>query len=221
MKATVANAFSEAIDAAVDTADAIAEGVGLNVERGDDFPESESEAKAASKRSLEKATAAAAATIGAGESDAEAAGDAGAGAGADVGARYAGANADVDAAADSPAPNDAADDLGWHRDVASTRVESNLDVQAVTSIARGARVELLLSSPEQHYGWEALDVILNLAATEKPQSVLSLSFGGLEKPHRGEDSAEADFTTRTGESGGGPSAWIRSHASSRSRRINL
>ena len=68
----------------------------------------------------------------------------------------------------------------------------------MTSIARGARVELLLSSPEQHYGWEALDVILNLAATPEPQSVLSLSFGGLEKAHRGEDSAESTASTLAG-----------------------
>ena len=134
MKATVANAFSEAIDAAVDTADAIAEGVGLDVERGDDFPESESEAKAASKRSLEKAERrrrrrrrrggeggeGGEGGVGRTGSDAEAAGDAdagGRGGRADVDATR-GREFDVDAAADSrsdAAPRRA--DLGWHRDV--------------------------------------------------------------------------------------------------------
>merc|ERR1719409_1165698 len=71
-------------------------------------------------------------------------------------------------------------DLGWH-DAGARRIETNLDVQAVTSAAQGADVDILLTTHEQHYGWEALDVLLNVAASESPQSVLSLSFGGMEK----------------------------------------
>ena len=72
-------------------------------------------------------------------------------------------------------------DVGWH-DLASSRLESNLDVQAATATARGGDVDLFLASPSQHYGWEALDVVLNLAARRDPPSVLSLSFGGMEQP---------------------------------------
>jgi len=71
-------------------------------------------------------------------------------------------------------------DLGWH-DAGAKRLETNLDVQAAMSVAQGADVDILLTTHEQHYGWEALDVLLNVAASDSPQSVLSLSFGGMEK----------------------------------------
>ena len=61
-------------------------------------------------------------------------------------------------------------DLGWH-DAGARRIETNLDVQAATSVAQGADVDILLTTHEQHYGWEALDVLLNVAASESPQSV--------------------------------------------------
>ena len=38
------------------------------------------------------------------------------------------------------------------------RTEVLLDVQAVTTVAQGADVKVMLASPEQHYGWEALEV---------------------------------------------------------------
>ena len=98
--------------------------------------------------------------------------------------------ADVSSASDAPTPPESrpvtAADLGWH-DLASSRLESNLDVQAATATARGGAVDLFTASPSQHYGWEALDVVLSLAARPDPPSVLSLSFGGMERPRAGGD----------------------------------
>ena len=93
-----------------------------------------------------------------------------------AGTSSASSSAHAAAATGSSAPLTAAD-LGWN-DLASSRLESNLDVQAATATARGGAVDLFLASPSQHYGWEALDVVLSLAARRDPPSVLSLSFGG-------------------------------------------
>ena len=100
-----------------------------------------------------------------------------------AGTSSASSSAHAAAATGSSAPLTAAD-LGWN-DLASSRLESNLDVQAATATARGGAVDLFLASPSQHYGWEALDVVLSLAARRDPPSVLSLSFGGAERPRAG------------------------------------
>jgi tripeptidyl-peptidase-1 len=93
--------------------------------------------------------------------------------------------------------------MGWH-DLASSRLESNLDVQAATATARGGEVDLFLASPSQHYGWEALDVVLNLAARRDPPSVMSLTFGGMEQPRVFEnDRPDETYQTEMGRGGGG------------------
>ena len=97
-----------------------------------------------------------------------------------------------------------ASDMGWH-DLASSRLESNLDVQAATATARGGEVDLFLASPSQHYGWEALDVVLNLAARRDPPSVMSLTFGGMEQPrvNRPDDRPDETYQTEMARGGGG------------------
>ena len=96
-------------------------------------------------------------------------------------------------------------DLGWH-DAGARRIETNLDVQAVTSAAQGADVDILLTTHEQHYGWEPLDVLLNVAASESPQSVLSLSFGGMEKVRTLDEDGEITQPTVNPVAGGNASA---------------
>ena len=73
-------------------------------------------------------------------------------------------------------------------------MEQTLDLQAVISAARGGKVDVLLASPAQHYGWEALDVVFNLAANPDPPSVLSLNFGGMEKSDLNNDFEDFEGT---------------------------
>jgi len=96
-------------------------------------------------------------------------------------------------------------DLGWH-DAGAKRLETNLDVQAAMSVAQGADVDILLTTHEQHYGWEALDVLLNVAASESPQSVLSLSFGGMEKVRALDEDGKVAQPTANPVAGGNASA---------------
>ena len=95
-----------------------------------------------------------------------------------------GGGASVSSETPSPRAPVTAADLGW-QDLASSRLESSLDVQAAAATARGGAVDLFLASPSQHYGWEALDVALSLAARPDPPSVLSVSFGGAERRRAG------------------------------------
>jgi hypothetical protein len=78
-------------------------------------------------------------------------------------------------------------------DQSQTRAEMHLGVQAVTSVAQGAAVEIPLASSRQNYGWEALDVLLDIASSPTPQSVLTLSVGGVEKmPEDRDDTTTGD-----------------------------
>ena len=178
VREAVAAAVSEAVEGVVDAADALAEGVGAVVEHGDDAtgrPGGLSLARSRTGPPSEDATA----------GDVDRAAKVAAGAG-DVRDRAAKVSAG-DALGVSPSSDGffSADgsisSSGSLGDAATARVEKFLDVQAAVAAARGAPVDLLVSTPEQHYGWEPLDIILSVAASRTPQSVLSLAFGGAEK----------------------------------------
>ena len=177
VREAVAAAVSEAVEGVVDAADALAEGVGAVVEHGDDAtgrPGGLSLARSRTGPPSEDA---------AGDVDKAAKVAAGAGDARDRAAKVAAGDAlGVSPSSDGFFSADGSiSSSGSLGDAASARVEKFLDVQAAVAAARGAPVDLLVSTPEQHYGWEPLDIILSVAASRTPQSVLSLAFGGAEK----------------------------------------
>ena len=177
VREAVAAAVSEAVEGVVDAADALAEGVVAVVEHGDDAtgrPGGLSLARSRTGPPSEDA---------AGDVDKAAKVAAGAGDARDRAAKVAAGDAlGVSPSSDGFFSADGSiSSSGSLGDAASARVEKFLDVQAAVAAARGAPVDLLVSTPEQHYGWEPLDIILSVAASRTPQSVLSLAFGGAEK----------------------------------------
>lgn len=203
VKSTVATAVTEAVESAVDVADAFAQGVGLAVEKGESSMSDKASDKKELKDELNALTGDAGLVSETEKSeqrkhlDSEVYGQS-------VTEGYPKVSESRNVASEmsdkeTHTPSTPAE-VGWH-DVSSSRLELNLDLQAVTSMARGAKVDVLLASPAQHYGWEALDVVLNLAANPSPPSVLTLTFGGMEKPDLNLDLQEALLEEEAGEGG--------------------
>lgn len=187
VKATVAGVVRGTVKAAVDALDAVAEDAGLVVETGSGAKRSNGEE--INERSREVA----------GKVDDK------------------GGDSNLDAIGYLPTAGSAGerrgvsvaegDDEMTPKYLDTARVEQNLDIQAVTAVAQGAPVDLRIASPQQHYGWEALDVLFSIASAPVLKSVISLSFGGAETASEEAEAADSSInaTVEGLTRGAGPS----------------